>query len=314
MILIKKIKAQFLIFFFFFSLAAVNLDDIDNEETAYSKNIDFFEIIENEINQTIVKTISSIVSKKNEILNRIIKLVLSHIIFVIKWIFNQSLRLEHCFTHFKEFIIVSLRKINRLDYSVFKAYWLIALLNTLNKIMKSIMRIRLNYATKKHNLLLKKHFENRKNIVLKHVLHYIIETINSIWINKKITTMLFLNVIEAFDNVFHFRLLHNLKKRQIESIYLTWVKSFLSKRYIIFKLVDHIIDRIRTIIDVSQRFSMSSIFYVFYNANLIDWCINSQIDIIETSFIDDINILVMNDSIKENVLILMTIHVEFCMI
>jgi hypothetical protein len=126
--------------------------------------------------------------------------------------------------------------------------------------------------------------------------------------------MLLLNVIEVFDNVFHLRLLHNLKKRRIKNIYLTWMKNFFSKQYIIFKLVDHIIDRIRTIIDVFQKSSMFSIFYVFYNANLIDWCINSQIDIIETNFIDDINILVINDSIEENVLILKTIHVEFCRI
>jgi hypothetical protein len=59
---------------------------------------------------------------------------------------------------------------------------------------------------------------------------------------------------------------------------------------------------------------MSSILYVFYNANLIDWCINSQIDIIEASFINDINILVVNDLIENNVLILKTIHVELCMI
>jgi hypothetical protein len=82
--------------------------------------------------------------------------------------------------------------------------------------------------------------------------------------------MLLLNVIKAFDNVFHFRLLHNLKKRHIESIYLIWVKSFLSKRYIILELIDHIIDRIRIVIDVFQKFFMSLILYVFYNANLID--------------------------------------------
>jgi hypothetical protein len=180
--------------------------------------------------------------------------------------------------------------------------------------MKSIMTIRLNYAAKEHNLLLREHFEDKKDIVSKHVLHYIIETINSIWVNKKIATMLLLNVIEAFDNVFHLRLLHILRKRRIEDIYLTEMKSFLSKRYIIFKLVDHIIDRIRTVINISQRSLMSSIFYVFYDANLIDWCINSQIDIIEASFIDDINILVVRDSIEENVLTLKTIHVELCMI
>jgi hypothetical protein len=48
------------------------------------------------------------------------------------------------------------------------------------------------------------------------------------------------------------------------------MKNFLSKRYIIFKLIDHITDRIRTIINVFQKSSMSSILYVFYNVNLID--------------------------------------------
>jgi hypothetical protein len=233
---------------------------------------------------------------------------------VIKWIFNQSLCLRYCFKHFKEFITMSLRKINKSDYFVFKTYKLIALLNTLDKLMKSIMTTRLNYATKKHNLLLKDHFESRKNIVSKHALHYIIEVINSIWVNKKIATMLLLNVIDAFDNISHFKLLHNLRKHRIENIYLIWVKNFLSKRYIIFKLIDHITNCIRTIIDVSQKFSMSSILYVFYNANLIDWCINSQADFTETDFINDINILVVNDSIEKNVLFLKATHVESCMI
>jgi hypothetical protein len=92
------------------------------------------------------------------------------------------------------------------------------------------------------------------------------------------------------------------------------VKNFLSKRYIILKLIDHTTNRIRTIINVSQKSSMSSILYVFYNANLIDWCINSQTDIIAANFIDDIDILVMRNSIEKNVLSLKTIHVESCMI
>jgi hypothetical protein len=312
MTLIKKARIQCLINSFFFSFVAANLDDI--ARSTYSKNIDFSEIFENEISQTIVKIVSNIVSKKNDIFNRVIKLVLSHIMSVVKWIFNQSLRLKYCLKHFKEFITMFLRKINKSNYFVFKAYKLIVLLNTLNKIMKFIMTTRLNYAVKNHNLLFREHFESRKRIVSKHALHYIIETINSIWVSKKITTMLLLNVIEVFDNVSHLRLLHNLRKRRIKSIYLIWVESFFSKRYIIFKLIDHITDRIRTIINVSQRFSMSSILYVFYNANLIDWCINSQIDIIEADFIDDINILIVSDLAEENVVSLKTIHVESCII
>jgi hypothetical protein len=234
--------------------------------------------------------------------------------FVVKWIFNQSLRLKYCLKHFRKFITMSLRKINKSNYFVFKTYRLIALLNTLNKIMKFIMTICLSYAAKKHNLLFKKHFEDRKNIASKHALHYIIETINSIWVNKKIATMLLLNVIKAFDNVSHFKLLHNQEKRRIENTYLIWMKSFFSKKYIILKLIDHITDCIRIVINVFQKFSMSSILYVFYNANLINWCINSQTSIIEADFIDDINILIMIDSAEENVLSLKAIHVESCMI
>ncbi len=73
-----------------------------------------------------------------------------------------------------------LRKINKSDYFVLKAYRFIALLNTLHKIMKSIMTTRLSYAAKKHNLLSRKHFESRKDIASKHALHYIVEVINSI--------------------------------------------------------------------------------------------------------------------------------------
>jgi hypothetical protein len=189
--------------------------------------------------------------------------------FVVKWIFNQSLRLEYCFMHFKKFITMFFRKINKSNYFIFKIYKLIVLLNIINKLMKSIMTTRLSYAAKKHNLLLKEHFENQKNIVSKHALHYIIKIINSIWVNKKITTMLLLNVINAFDNVSHFKLLHILKKRHIKSIYLIWVKNFFAKRYIILKLMNHIIDCICIAVNVLQEFSMLLIFDIFYNANLI---------------------------------------------
>jgi hypothetical protein len=101
MIFIKKAKIQCLIDFFFFSFAATNLDDI--EKTEYSKNIDFLEIIENEINQTIVKMISSIISSENEISNWVIKIVLSHIMLVEMnfqskssfWILSQAFQKIH---------------------------------------------------------------------------------------------------------------------------------------------------------------------------------------------------------------------------
>jgi hypothetical protein len=82
MTFIKKTRIQCLIDFFFLSLVAANFDDI--VESAYSKSIDFLEIIENEISQTIVKIVSNIVSKENDIFHRVIKFAFSHVMSVIK--------------------------------------------------------------------------------------------------------------------------------------------------------------------------------------------------------------------------------------
>jgi flagellar biosynthesis/type III secretory pathway protein FliH len=82
MILIKEAKAQCLIDSFFLPPVAANLDDIVG--SVYSESIDFLEIFEDEISQAIIKIASNIVSKENDISNRVIKLVLPHIMSIVK--------------------------------------------------------------------------------------------------------------------------------------------------------------------------------------------------------------------------------------
>jgi hypothetical protein len=180
--------------------------------------------------------------------------------------------------------------------------------NTMNKIIKSIMITRLNYAAKKHDLLLREHFDDRRNTVFKHALHYIVKRIHSIWANKKIIIMLLLKVTKAFDNVLHSRLLHNLRKRDIDDNYLIWVISFLAKRYITLRLMNHTTKRIKIDVNVSQEFFMFFILYIFYNANLIEWCINLDESSIIVDFIDDINILVTKNIAKENLNMIQTLY------
>ena len=136
--------------------------------------------------------------------------------------------MNYCFLHFKDSITISLRKFNYFNYIIFKIYRSIVLLNTMNKILKSIMTIKFNYVAKKHDLFSKKHFESRKSTFLKHVLHYFLKIIHSIWIDKKIVSLLLLDVVSVFDNVFHFRLLHNLRKRRIKKELTIWINNFFS--------------------------------------------------------------------------------------
>ena len=151
--LTKTDKTHCLKIFFFSSFTEINIDDI--AEAAYFEKFEFSYITDEKIHQTIFNASSNKSSKKNEIFNRILKTVLSHIVFALNWIFNTNLTLKYCFKHFKESIIISLRKLNKFDYFIFKAYRSIVLLNTMNKIMKIIMTSRLSYATEKHEFLSK---------------------------------------------------------------------------------------------------------------------------------------------------------------
>ena len=66
---------------FFFS-TKISLHDMKN--FIYFESINFFKIIEHEIKKTIAKFVLNKISKKNDISNRIIKLILFIIMSVLK--------------------------------------------------------------------------------------------------------------------------------------------------------------------------------------------------------------------------------------
>ena len=162
--------------------------------------------------------------------------------------------------------------------------------------MKIIMTNRFNYATEKYELLSKSQFENRQRIFIEHVLHFITKKIHTIWVNDEITIMLLLNVTKVYDNVCHFRLFYNLKKKRIKDNSLKWIISFFSKKYIILKLVNYITDRIKIKIEFSQNFLISFIFYLFYNAELLETCIDESLKTATSDFVNDVAIMTINNT------------------
>ena len=162
--------------------------------------------------------------------------------------------------------------------------------------MKIIMTSKLSYATEKHEFLSRNQFESRQKVFIEHVLHFITERIHTIWINDEIAIMLLLNVTESYDNVCHFRLFHNLKKRRIKDNNLKWIISFFSKKYTIFKLVDYITNRIKIKIEFSKNFFISLIFYLFYNAELLETCIDESFKTAISDFVNDVAIMTINNT------------------
>jgi len=120
--------------------------------------------------------------------------------------------------------------------------------------------------------------------------------------------MLSLNEKNAFNNVMHSRLLHNMKKRKVSKLLLKFVKNFLKDRCIMITINDYMMIKCNMNINILQDSLLSSILYLFYNANLLKACDNIKLRTNFTDFVNDVNILTYEEFIKHNCRVLNKIY------
>ncbi len=216
---------------------------------------------------------------------------------------------------FREIHTIILKKFRKKNYTNVKTYKSIALLNTLDKVLKSVIARRINDLTKAHDLLLVNQMSERKNRSCETVLKLLTKQIHTIWnmSKNKIAILLSMNVVEAYDHVSRERLLHNLKKRRISTWIVTWTDSFMQNRRInlIVRAKQTIMSNVN--VDISQKSSMSSILYLFYNANLLKLLEQSSRKAIVIDFVNDINILIYDINTISNCRLLKKMH-EHCLL
>ena len=193
-----------------------------------------------------------------------------------------------------------LRKPGKDNYTTPKAYRPIALLNTIGKIMDSIIAKRLSYLAEAFGLLPDTHMGGRKLRSTEHALHHILDKIYEAWnCGEKVASLLLLDVSGAFDNVSHKRLLHNLRKRRIDEKIVRWIASALQERYTTIIVDGFKSVRYKLTTGIPQGSNYSPILYLFYNADLIDSCTGLE-NITTTGFIDDAAILACGSTTEES--------------
>jgi hypothetical protein len=216
---------------------------------------------------------------------------------------------------FRETHTIALKKSRKKNYTDVKTYKSIALLNTLDKVLKSVIARRISDLTKTHDLLFVSQMNERKNRSCETILKLLTKQIHTIWnMNKdKIATFLSMNVVEAYDHVSRERLLHNLKKRRISTWIIAWTDNFMQDRKInlIVKAKQTIMNNVN--VDISQKSSMSSILYLFYNANLLKLLEQSLRKMIVIDFVNDINIFIYDINTISNCRLLKKMH-EHCLL
>jgi len=111
--------------------------------------------------------------------------------------------------------------------------------------------------------------------------------------------MLSLDVVEAFNQVSHVRLLHTLKMKRTSSYIIEWTRSFLENWETSLIFDEQMSDMREINAGISQKFLISSILFLFFNASLIEKCEALKIKIEVLDFVDDINILVYDRFTEE---------------
>ena len=103
-----------------------------------------------------------------------------------------------------------LRKPRKARYNVPKAYRLVALMNTIGKLLSAIVVEDMTHMCEKHRLLLDTHFSSRPGKNTSNSMQYLVNRVKGAWRRHKVATVLFLDIEGAFPNAVTERLLHNL--------------------------------------------------------------------------------------------------------
>lgn len=172
--------------------------------------------------------------------------------------------------------------------------------------MEAIIATRLAYLADVHQLLPSRHTGGRKLASTEHAVHFLLQRIHQAWSEGKVATLLLLDVSGAYDNVSRERLLHNLRKRQVDENIVRWIDSFLRDRSTTLKLQEYTASSAPIRTGIPQGSPVSPILYLFYNADLVEVCKTEDTEAV--GYIDDISILAVGPSAPRNCKTLKSIH------
>ncbi len=214
---------------FFSEIIEANLNDMTsfNYRDVVVKTTSL--ISKDEIRQIIKKCKFDNVSNSNEISNRILKILIKKLFSSLTNLFRACIEHDYHSRCFREVIIIILKKSNKNNYTDFKTYKFIALLNTIDKTFEFIIARRINIFAEIHEILFATQIKERRKRICETTLKLFIEQIHTIWniSRNKMITLLSMNVASAYDHVSRERFMHNLRKRKISTWIMTWTSSFI---------------------------------------------------------------------------------------
>jgi ribonuclease HI len=192
-----------------------------------------------------------------------------------------------------------LQKPNKPDYSIPKAYRVIALLNCLGKVSERIIAQRLGWLAETTDLL---HHSQMGGRLKKSAIDAALSLTNEIQSSKQaglISSALFLDIKGAFDHVSKNRLVQTMIDLGLPRCLINWVLSFLQHRQLRLSFDNQTEPFTSINAGIPQGSPVSPILFLIYIRDLF-----TSTTITIYSYIDDIALVASSHSVKRNCLIL----------
>ena len=231
----------------------------------------------------------------NVVLKKSCELITDHLYYIFRAIFE----LDAYPDEWRESTTVVLRKPGKPSYEEPKAYRPIALLNTLGKLFSSLVADDLSHYCETREVLPKNQFGGRPTRSTSDSMLLLTHTIKEKWRQKKVASVLFLDVQGAFPNVVKEVLIHNMRLRAIPVKYIRLVELMLSGRKTRLSFDDYTSDYIAIDNGNNQGCPLSMIYYAFYNAGLLEISPPETKDEAQYGFVDDVALLATGNSLEE---------------
>ena len=214
-------------------------------------------------------------------------------------IYSAICKFKHMPTKLRSIHQVVLPKPGRASYEIPNSYRPIALIETIAKVLSTIITEDLSFECETNNLLPGLQFGGRPGRSTTDALHYAEQYIKNAWRKGNVVAALFLDIQAAFPNMRKDKLIENMRARNLAPEYCDYVEMILTQRQIHLKFDDHISAPFSPDNGCCQGCPLSMLLYAIYNAPLIRIADPNNSNECIIGYVDDTTLLASGKDTKE---------------